>query len=169
MTTITTDMLRYIAHTLGASVDYTRQVLSSEFDTEFDDTPVDDTEKDTEEQTTAMTTITQEQFYDLWHHGGKSKSEFREYLERKGYTITPAEPPEMVKLAVYVVQQAIGRQQIAPSERSVQDMEAGALAMAQHVVDETVLAANQCPDRVWGPWMAQRILTALGAGGRDAG
>lgn len=55
MTTITTDMLRYIAHTLGTTPEYMINVIMrSCLDVTIDDTPVDDTEKDTEEQEAAM-------------------------------------------------------------------------------------------------------------------
>lgn len=53
MTTITTDMLKFMAHTLGKSVGYTQMVFMDEFDVTIDDAPVDDTEKDTEEQEAA--------------------------------------------------------------------------------------------------------------------
>ena len=134
MTTITTDMLKFIACTLGVDKNDLLRILQREYCTRIDDTPAD-----TQEQDMATMTITQEQFEAACQKAYPFELEHERmaaFVAALGITIAPAEPPaEMVRLVAYVVQQAIGKQQIAPSERSVQDMEAGALAMAQHAVD----------------------------------
>ena len=50
MTTITTNMLRFIARTLGTTPDDLLVLVSSNYGVTIDDTPIDDTEKDTEER-----------------------------------------------------------------------------------------------------------------------
>ena len=85
-----------------------------------------------------MTTITHEQYEAAWEKFRNMDevpmAKFGIVLAELGITIAPPHPsPEMVKLAAYVVQKRVAECQIAPSERSVQDMEAGALAALQHV------------------------------------
>jgi len=45
MTTITTDMLRYIAHTLGTTPERLQALICNLFGVTIDDTPADETEQ----------------------------------------------------------------------------------------------------------------------------
>jgi enhancing lycopene biosynthesis protein 2 len=162
MTTITTDMLRYIAHTLGVDKNDLLRILQREYGTRIDDTPADDTETDTEEQTM---TITPEQFEAAKGAAQSAISGQRcaltAALTTLGITITPAEPPaEMVKLArdsaFLEAENARLRQHIADEANRV-NIVGSAYDRAQAALDEIVAGVKS------------RARNALGAGGRDAG
>jgi hypothetical protein len=155
MTTITTAKLRYIAHTLGTTPERLQPVIRARFCATIDDTPAD-----TEEQTMAMTTIMQEQVFAGADHHRIDRHDALKLVASLGITITPAEPPAgMVKLA----------REIANNVNDVDPVFAAALAALQHAVD---VVRNAPVDGSAAPWHVTasitHILTALGAGGRDA-
>lgn len=146
--TITTAKLREIAHTLGASVEYTRQVLSSEYDVQIDDTP------DTGEQ--SMTTITEEQFEAARKRAIEravdtaslhNRTEYsRLFAEELGFTIAPPEPPEaMVNLAREIAE---SETQHWPAVKSIcTDV---AIAALQHAVAKAEKPLQSYADPVTG-------------------
>lgn len=73
MTTITTDMLRYIADTLGQRPEYALQVFISNFDMSIDDTPADTDE--TEAQEAAMQDDVTKVARAIFERDGKSWSD----------------------------------------------------------------------------------------------
>lgn len=117
-----------------------------------------------------MTTITQEQL-DAMLDDATAAGEIRPsatfvdaLLGSLGITITPAEPPaEMVKLAREIAES------VNPNDYERAVAIKAALAVLQHAVNVVKRAENR--GLGGGPLHIERaaILTALGAGGRDAG
>ena len=111
-----------------------------------------------------MTAITQEQFEAAKGAAQSAISGQRcaltAALTTLGITITPAEPPEaMVKLACVICQDmATG---LDPDEY--------ALAALQHAVKKARRMRDQRIESAAAVEVCDEILTALGAGGRDAG
>jgi len=104
-----------------------------------------------------MTTITQEQVFAGADHHRIDRHDALKLVASLGITITPAEPPaRMVKLA----------REIANNVNDVDPVFAAALAALQHAVNVVERASS-----VGYPGLIHRhcILTALRAGGRDAG
>lgn len=117
---------------------------------------IDDTPADTEEQTMGKMTITQEQFEAACTDARITSASGRIITERLGITITPAEPPEMVKLAgraaFLEAENARLRQHIADEANRV-NIAGSAYDRAQAALDEIVAGVKN------------RARTALGAGG----
>lgn len=124
-----------------------------------------------------MTTITQEQFEAAKGAAQSAISGQRcaltAALTTLGITITPAEPPEaMVKLAREIVFRMSGGFSFAEDDAAMR----AALAALQHTVDVVKGAEHEHAGHYAGlregvliSRVTQAILTALGAGGRDAG
>ena len=113
-----------------------------------------------------MTTITQEQFETACRDSGLFAKEATLLIDSLGITIAPAEPPaEMVKLAreAFCKDDSIEEASAWPVYR------AAYLAALQHAVD--VVKGAPVRGRSSGESLVAvgDILTALGAGGRDAG
>jgi hypothetical protein len=110
-----------------------------------------------------MTTITPDDLHKAADHCHIDRHKAHLLAATLGITIAPPAPSEaMVKLAAYVVQKRIAEGQIAPSERTVANMEAGALAALQHV-EKLVLDAPTVTlgEAVYAP--LPFILTAIGS------
>jgi hypothetical protein len=113
-----------------------------------------------------MTTITQENLARQCEVYRLPIEQGRSFARALGITITPAEPPaEMVKLAEDFARKAWMSAQGDPGRAA----KISSLLTLQHAVDVAAEAESKCPDCVWGPWMANYMRNALGAGGRDAG
>lgn len=112
-------------------------------------------------------TITQDALDKHCQEHGIMPEHGRDFARSLGFTIAPAEPPEaMVKLAF----QAWKGARVPPGSHDA--WHAGYLAALQHVVDVVKGAPDVSSDFNRGPGRFCRradILTALGAGGRDAG
>lgn len=156
MTTITTAMLRSLAHTLALPIDDVRQFAFRNGVT------IDDTPADTEEQTMAMT-ITQEQHDTAQKLAKRAGGRF---VLNDGITITPAKPPEMVKLA-----SAADIRWNGDRHGNLNGYATGYLHALQHAVAKAEKPLQSYADPVTGDvYIHQRTyLREIGAGGRDAG
>jgi hypothetical protein len=109
-----------------------------------------------------MTTITQEQRDVLFKAGGRSKH-FDDALARAGIAVKQEPPAEMVKLA-----RAYADSLGLPSAHEYRIAYEAHLAALQHAVD--VVGPIVMNERHWTrDTLLDDLLTALGAGGRDAG
>jgi hypothetical protein len=115
-----------------------------------------------------MTTITQENLARQCEVYRLPTEQGRSFARALGITITPAEPPaEMVKLAEDFARKAWMSAQGDPGRAA----KISSLLTLQHAVD---VVKDAVPPRCAGTNMVEvdqlfAILTALGAGGRDAG
>ena len=109
--------------------------------------------------------ITQEQFETACRDSGLFANEATLLINSLGITITPAEPPEMVKLA----REIAGACRPVNEDNGTWSPEWVALAALQHAVD--VVKGFSGREDFSGVCYVplSPILTALGAGGRDAG